>query len=250
VHCHFQLNAEIPRTSRDDALDAGYCAKESMKPLVIFGAGGHARETAQLVADCNADRAVWNVLGYLTDDADLWGTTAGELPVLGGLPWLREHSRQVAIALGIGNPSVKRAVVKRIEDDAAEFPVLRHPTAIVGARADVGAGTLIAAACVLTVDLWIGRYVTLNRASHVAHDCSVADFATVAPGTMLSGNVRIGEGADLGTGVSFVHGVRVGSWSIIGAGAVVTHDIEDDVTAVGVPASVVKRRPSGWHLSA
>ena len=40
-----------------------------MTDLVIFGAGGHARETHQLVLDINADTPTWNLLGFLDGGA-------------------------------------------------------------------------------------------------------------------------------------------------------------------------------------
>jgi acetyltransferase EpsM len=39
----------------------------------------------------------------------------------------------------------------------------------------------------------------------------------------------------------------IGSWTVIGAGAAVVHDIPANVTAVGVPARVIKTRKEGWH---
>ena len=37
-----------------------------------------------------------------------------------------------------------------------------------------------------------------------------------------------------------IHGITIGAWSVIGGGAVVTNDIPSNVTAVGVPAKVIK----------
>jgi acetyltransferase EpsM len=40
--------------------------------------------------------------------------------------------------------------------------------------------------------------------------------------------------------------VTVGEWTIVGAGAVVIADLPADVTAVGVPARIIRHRPAGW----
>jgi acetyltransferase-like isoleucine patch superfamily enzyme len=48
-------------------------------------------------------------------------------------------------------------------------------------------------------------------------------------------------------GANIIQGHSIGSWSINGAGAVVIENIPANVTAVGVPARVIKIREKGWH---
>ncbi len=55
----------------------------------------------------------------------------------------------------------------------------------------------------------------------------------------------MGEGAFLGIGSVVIVGKRVGAFSVIGAGAAVTTDIPGGVTAVGVPARIVKEHGRG-----
>jgi serine acetyltransferase len=62
------------------------------------------------------------------------------------------------------------------------------------------------------------------------------------PTCNISGEVKIGEANFWGTGAKVINQVKVGNNVNIGAGAVVTKDIPDDVTAVGVPAKVVKSK--------
>ena len=42
-------------------------------------------------------------------------------------------------------------------------------------------------------------------------------------------------------GAQLIQGVTVGAWSTVGAGAVVIRDLPPRCTAVGVPATVIKR---------
>ena len=62
----------------------------------------------------------------------------------------------------------------------------------------------------------------------------------ISPGAHLAGNVKVGELSHIGIGASVIQGVKIGRNVIIGAGAVVINDIPDSVTAVGVPARVIK----------
>ena len=105
-------------------------------------------------------------------------------------------------------------------------------------------------AVMLTVNIHIGAFVTVNRVCNISHDCRVGDFSTIAPATNLSGAVAVGTGCDIGSGVTTVQGVRVGEWTIIGAGAVIAADVPANCTAVGVPARPIKQRESGWQHEA
>lgn len=52
--------------------------------------------------------------------------------------------------------------------------------------------------------------------------------------------VFIKDNVWIGSGVTVLKGVTIGKNSVIGAGSVVTHDIPDNVVAIGIPARVVK----------
>ena len=54
--------------------------------------------------------------------------------------------------------------------------------------------------------------------------------------------VRIEDNVWIGSGVRVLDGVHIGRNAIIGAGSVVTKSVPSDVTAVGIPARVIKFR--------
>jgi acetyltransferase-like isoleucine patch superfamily enzyme len=57
--------------------------------------------------------------------------------------------------------------------------------------------------------------------------------------------VAIGDDADLGIGSIVLPGVTIGRGVQVGAGAVVSRDLPDFSVAAGVPARVMRMRPSG-----
>ena len=218
-----------------------------MADIVVFGAGGFAREVAVLIGDINAAKpGSWNLLGFIDDSTSTVGRTLVDLPVLGGIEWLSDR-RDVAVCLGVGSPVTKRKLAARIAELRLQTPVLIHPNVVWSKFIEVGSGAVITAGNILTVDIEIGDFAMLNLACTVGHDVRVGPFATISPGAKISGNVIIGEGCDIGTGSASIQGIEIGNWSVIGAGAVVTSNIPANSTAVGVPARVVKRRPDGWH---
>ncbi|HEX8103015.1 MAG TPA: acetyltransferase [Solirubrobacteraceae bacterium] len=210
-----------------------------MRDLVIFGAGGYGREVRQVVEDVNADASEWNLAGFLDGDPALHGQAVRDLPVLGGPEWL-DGRGDVAVALAVGGPAGRRAVAERI--GAARCATLVHPGAWIGNHVALGTGTIVLAGVTVSTDIAIGDLVCLNKNCIVGHDAVIGRYATISPGASISGYVRVGEGCDVGANSVIVQGHAVGDWSVVGAGAVVTKDLPAGVTAVGVPARVIKAR--------
>ena len=208
------------------------------KPIVIYGAGGHGRETAQLLRDIIAVDARFVLKGFLDDDRSRHGARCGDLEILGGAEWL-VASPDALVALGMGSPRAKCALVERLALAADRYPTLVHPSVLLGERVSLGPGSQLHAGCIATIDIEIEAYVTVNRRVDVSHDNRVERYATLAPSVSLTGKVRVGAGADLGARVTVIPGVSIGAWSVVGAGAVVIRDIPPHATAVGVPARVI-----------
>ena len=62
-----------------------------------------------------------------------------------------------------------------------------------------------------------------------------------ARGLQYNKDVRIGENTWIGAGAILLPGICIGKNTVIGAGSVVTHDIPDDVVAVGNPCRVLRK---------
>ena len=207
-----------------------------MHDLIIVGAGGHGRETLDIVEAINARTPTWVVQGFVDDDKDLSTELIDrrEAKLLGTSSWLRDSFAQFVIA--IGSSHVRAIVDERIDLAAQTAPALVHPSATIAADNLLGPGVLIAAGAHVTTNVILGRHVHLNVACVVSHDCVVGAYTSLAPGAMLNGNVRVGERVLIGSGAVVLPGVTIGDDAVIGAGAVVTKDVPAGVTAKGVPA--------------
>ena len=208
--------------------------------LVIVGAGGHGRETLDVVEAVNDARpGSWRFEGFLADAADADLLAARRAPLLGVSSDLGAvvAGRAWQYHLGIGSGSVRARLADALGDDLADrAAVLVHPAATIGSVNRIGAGVLLAAGARVTTNVTLGRHTHLNVGAVVSHDCAIGDFVTLSPGVLVNGSVDIGDRVFLGTGAIVLPGRRIGTGATIGAGAVVAADVPEGVTAVGVPA--------------
>ncbi len=220
------------------------------KTIIIIGAGGFAREVLDIFDACNDAGDHYDVLGYVVEPAfGTPGTLVSGKPVLGGLDCLRDRYRNVSVICGVGSPELRRRLVMETGKYGARFCSLIHPSVQMSRRNSIGSGVVIAAGCILTNHIRLGDHVQVNLDCTIGHDAVFGDFVTVAPGTHISGAVKIATGSSIGTGVNIINRLVIGEWSVIGAGTTVIRDVPPNSTVVGVPGKVVKQRPGGWHLA-
>lgn len=209
--------------------------------LVIIGAGGHGAEVAAYAQDMGLPLA-----GAFDDGkaAGPWHVTT----LLGRLDSLADFCAghaQVEYITAFGSNGTRRLMVRRIEEmkiTNLSPAVLRHSTSWAGASVTVGAGTLLAPNTLATTRARIGAHCILNVKASVSHDCIVEDYCNINPGATLCGDVHLGEGCYVGAGAVVIEKRTIGAWTVVGAGAVVTQDLPPGVTAVGVPARIIKRQ--------
>ena len=211
-----------------------------MKDIVIFGSGGFAREVAYLIEDINEKSLEWNVLGYLDDNSDNHGEVYNDLTVLGGTEWLN-GKQNINLAMGIGSPLIKKKIINNIISKMElMFPNLIYLNVGWIRHNNIGVGNVICEGTILTTNIEIKDFVTVNLNCTIGHDAKIGSFSTVLPNASISGNVTFEECVDFGTNSTIIQGISVGEGTIVGAGAVVVKDLPARCTAVGMPAKPIK----------
>ncbi|WP_329280427.1 acetyltransferase [Streptomyces sp. NBC_01451] len=205
-----------------------------MSGLLIIGAGGFARETAQAVRDAGDV----DLLGHLDDNSALHGTEVDGVPVLGGCDLVHDLPG-TRVVICVGNPrdyAARARLVRRLGLPADRYATVIHPTASVSATSEVGPGSVLLAHCVLTAAVRVGAHVAVMPQVVLTHDDVVEDFATIASGVRLGGGARLERGAYVGSGALVREGTVVGAWSLVGMGSAVLGDVPPGEVWVGSPA--------------
>lgn len=211
---------------------------QSPSELLIVGAGGLGRETAQAVAAARAAGLGWRLLGFLDDDPLLAGGEVGGTRVLGGSELSRSvpHARVLLCVAGVRDPLVRLRVARRMDLPAERYATFVHPSVEVSADSTIGAGSILLAQSVLTAAVRIGEHVAVMPRVVLTHDDVVEDYATIASGVALAGGVHVERGAYIGAGATVREYVRIGAGSVVGMGSVVLDDIPSGQVWAGNPA--------------
>ncbi len=206
--------------------------------LVLIGAGGFARETAQAVHALNRNGTAWRLLGYLDDDPARHGEVIDGTAVLGGRDRI-EHLPNALFVVCTGRPSNYVSRLKIVGDlglPPERYATIVHPSAAVSPSSSVGPGSVLLAHVTLTAAVSVGAHVAIMPHVTLTHDDVIDEFATIASGVCVGGGVRIRRGAYLGAGALIGENRTVGAFSLVGMGAVVTRDVPTREVWAGVPA--------------
>ena len=187
----------------------------------IYGYGGHAREVSKFI---NED------ITFFVDDE-----------------WSNEIIRPISsfdpnefeIMVAVGNSKDRYDILSRLPKKTKFFSFI-HPSSIILDNVHIGEGTYIGPFCLVTTNIKLGKHSILNRSCHIGHDSNIGDFFTAMPGSIVSGNVKIGIRSYLGTNSSIRENITICDDVTIGLNSGVVKDILESGVYGGVPVKKIK----------
>lgn len=182
----------------------------------LIGFGGHARE---VMAQMNE-----KLTCFVEDDFLTAGTRK--------LSELDTSEYEVMIA--IGDSKIRKKLLNKLPQDTQFFSWI-HPTSLVLDNVVLGEGSFVGAYSIITTNVKIGNHCILNRHNQIGHDCVIGDFFSAMPGSIVSGNVTIGDSVYLGNNCSIKQNLSITSEVTIGMNSAVVKNITLPGTYVGVP---------------
>jgi sugar O-acyltransferase (sialic acid O-acetyltransferase NeuD family) len=213
-----------------------------LKPLVIWGAAGHAKVLSEFAADVG-----FRMVALFDNDPAAespWEGVPLEIGWSGFDRWqaATRWTHYCCVAIGGAHGRDRLEIQHELVGRGLIPARLIHPRAYVAPDARVAQGTQVLAHATVATECRLGEACIINTAATVDHESVIADGVHIAPGATLAGAVEVDEAAFIGAGAVLLPRVRVGADAIVGAGAVVTRDIPEGQVAFGNPARVQRER--------
>ncbi len=199
-----------------------------MMPIIILGAGGHAKVVAEILTLTNQE-----ILGYLTPEL-VPGEVFNNGKILGNDDTIdRYNPLEIELVNGVGslpNCTIRRRLAKMMRDKGYHFKSVIHPNTIISKDVQMGEGVQIMAGSIIQAGCQIMSDTIVNTGSIVDHDCVLEERCHLAPAVTLSGGVRVGKETHIGTGANVIQGISIGQNCLIAAGASVYKNVESHTT--------------------
>jgi sugar O-acyltransferase (sialic acid O-acetyltransferase NeuD family) len=209
----------------------------SAKPVIVLGAGGHAKVLIDVLKLCKVQ-----ILGYT--DPQKFEPILG-IPSIGKDEEILNYnpnSIELVNGLGsIGDNRLRKALFSKFKEYGYVFRSVIHPAAIVASDVQLSEGVQIMAGAVVQPGCVIGHNTIINTRASIDHDCNIGNHVHIAPGATLCGHVIVEDDVHIGTGANVIQGIKIGNNSLIRAGSLVIHHIQPNKKVIGVLGKEVNK---------
>ncbi len=184
----------------------------------LIGCGGHAKE---VIAQMKTD-----LICFVEDDYSTTQTKS-----------LNEFDpNEYKVLITVADPKTRNKILKKLPKNTKFFTFI-HPTALIMSDdIEIGEGSFIGAYSILTSNIKLGKHSLLNRGCQIGHDTVCGDFLSMMPGSIISGNCKLGNRVYLGTNSSIREKITICNDVTIGLNTGVVKDINEKGVYVGSPA--------------
>lgn len=207
-----------------------------MNGIIILGAAGLAKEFFLYVKRAHPNYSDFIFVNDLND-----GQTSIEIngviyPVIKN--W--EFDKKYNFIVAVGNPIIKEKLVsKAVSSGLSPHKTIIDPSShVLMDINNIGYGGVISPGCVVTTNVKLGNFVTLNLNTTVGHDTNIGDYCTTNPGVHISGQCEIGEKNEFGTGCIVRDRLVIGNNKTFGAQTAVVKNVEGNTPQIfiGIPS--------------
>ncbi len=211
----------------------------NVKDLVIIGSGNP--DIIRLIEDINAEKPVYNIIGFLERNPDLVGETILSYPILGDDSMLvSEFSNCCVVNNVMASTKAHFRVARQILSSHKEnlIPNLIHPS-INTKYVNFGYGNIVYESVNYGVGALIGNFNIFYPGSVIGHEAIIGSHCLFAANTIASARTSIGDRVFFGNNSMVIPTKSVCKDTFIGAGSVVVYSIKKPKAVFGNPAKTL-----------
>lgn len=205
-----------------------------IKDLVVVGTGGLG--IVDLIADINAEKPTFNLIGFLEKDSSKHGTEVLGVPVLGGDDLLLTEYKHCSVVNNVmANPRLHEVITKMLIEkyEVVDFPNLVHPN-VERRHSSMGIGNIIYAHSKLSQLVSIGDF-NISYSTQIGHETKIGNYNLMAR-TTFGSRCKIGNFNLFGNMSVVTNSCKVGDDNVIGVCSVVMQHIKNGHRLLGYPA--------------
>ena len=207
-----------------------------MKPVLVIGAGGHARVVISILRELGQNLSPAAVY-------DINAKSGGKSDIMGVEVFSGEENLQRKLAggmktaiLAMGDNKSRRAAFEKLTQIGFEFPNLISQKATLDPTVKMGRANVICAHAHVGPLVVFGDNNLLNTRCTIEHEGQLGSHSHLAPHSVLLGRVHVGDALFLGAAAVVRQSLKIASHVTIGAGGVVVEDVIHSGVYIGVPA--------------
>ncbi len=150
-----------------------------MKSLLIIGAGGHGHVVAETAVACGYQTS------FLDDHSPEAVGTIAQLELLA--------PKFDACFVAIGNNTLRKQLIERLQALSCTLATLVHPTAYVSPSAKIGLGTIVVSKALINTRSLVGVGCILSAGCIIDHDVLIQDYVHINAGAICKAGTTVSE---------------------------------------------------------
>ena len=202
------------------------------KPLIVLGAGGHARSCIDLIEQGKD----FYVAGLVAVESESKRKVFDYSVIASDSEVHQLASKYQYAIVGIGQISTAINRIRLYElalGAGFRLPTIIAPSAYVSPRAFLGQGSVVMPGAVINAGVEIGTNCIINTNATIEHDSVIGNNCHISTGAIINGSVVIGDDTFLGSGSVVREGLSIGRSAIIGMGLSLRHNVIEGTTFLG-----------------
>lgn len=207
--------------------------------LLIYGAGGLAKEVYDIVARTYSDK--YEKIYFIDDFVEEGDFYLSETIHFDSIPnMFKDEMDNIEGVVAVGEPSYREMLTKKFEDAEVSLATIIDKTALISPTAKIEKGSIICEFVTIHADVHIGKGCLIQPFTNIGHDIKIGDFTVISSACAPGGVSIFGKRVYMGMNATSKEKISIGDDAVISMGAVVFRDVEDGATVVGNPARVTR----------